>query len=258
MRACVDGVGTCHFAEAGQVGDTDIRDVLDEYRGAVVDFDDDVPDLVDIVEQADAADDVGLGVLIDNVAADIDIAFANGIEYIQRGDAEVGQQHRVDPDLIGLDPAAEADDVGYTGDGAQFAVDDPILDGLQFAGVAEAAFDGIAEYFAGRAGGRLDVGVDVVGQVGVVQEVVDLLAGIGIIDVIVEDELDDGEAEDSGGAEAGLSLNGVHGQFDRDGDELLYFFRASAGPLGDDGDLGVGDVGEGLDGHVAESEDAVN
>ena len=35
-------------------------------------------------------------------------------------------------------------------------------------------------------------------------------------------------------------------------------FSAAAGPLCDEGDLGVGDIGECLDGHVVEDDDACN
>src|SRR5580693_2603267 len=48
----------------------------------------------------------------------------------------------------------------------------------------------------------------------------------------------------------------VHLDFDGNGDLLLDLFGGAAGPLGDDLDVVVGDVGIGLDGKVVEGDGA--
>jgi hypothetical protein len=118
MAGTIDGIGPLHFAETRQVADTDFCDVFDKNGRAVVYLNYDIPDLVDIVQQPDSPDDIGLGVLFDDVAADVNVAFADGVEYVKRRDAEVGQHHRVDLDLVSLDHTAETDHVGNAGDGA--------------------------------------------------------------------------------------------------------------------------------------------
>ena len=47
-----------------------------------------------------------------------------------------------------------------------------------------------------------------------------------------------------------------HADLERDGDLLLDLFGGAAGPLGDDRDVVVGDVGVGLDGQVVEGDGA--
>ena len=50
--------------------------------------------------------------------------------------------------------------------------------------------------------------------------------------------------------------NAVHHDFERNGDLLLHLFGRNAGPLGDDLDVVVGDVGIGLHRKAAEGNDA--
>ena len=97
MAGGIDGVGPADTAEAGDVGDRDVGHVFHQHRDIVVGGDDDIVDLTDIVEQADAADDIGLVVADDEVTADIDIAFTDGVEDVEGGDAEVGQLARGRP-----------------------------------------------------------------------------------------------------------------------------------------------------------------
>jgi hypothetical protein len=95
-------------------------------------------------------------------------------------------------------------------------------------------------------------------MVSIRQEVHDLLPGRGVFDIIVEDDLDIGQAEDAGRPEADLVLYRVHGDLDGNGHELLDFFGAAAGPLGDDVYLRIRDIGKGLDGHVQEGDDTAD
>ena len=74
--------------------------------------------------------------------------------------------------------------------------------------------------------------------------------------VVVEDQHQAGEAGQRGGAQMGEVGNAGHLDFDRHRDLALDLFGAAARPLGDDLDVVVGDVGVGLDGQVAERDDA--
>jgi hypothetical protein len=52
--------------------------------------------------------------------------------------------------------------------------------------------------------------------------------------------------------------NAVEFDFQRHGDLLLDFFSGVTGPLRDDLDVGVGDVGIGFDGEIVKRDDAPN
>src|ERR1700722_4526616 len=54
----VDRIGSADTTQTGYIGDLDVRDILHQYGDIVVGGNDDVLDLVDIVEQADAAHDI--------------------------------------------------------------------------------------------------------------------------------------------------------------------------------------------------------
>src|SRR6185437_4061796 len=208
-----------------------------------------------IVEQADATDDIGLVVTDDEIPTDIDIAFADGVEDVERGDTQIGQFSGIYGDLIGLDAAAEAHDIADAGHRTELAVDDPVLHGLEFPVVADAAFERIAEDLAGRPCGRLNLRLDILRQGDALQKGIHLCTGILVYYAVVEDELHIREAEDARRAKADLLLHGIHRDLDRDRDELFDLFRAASGPLGNDAYFGIGHVGEGLDGHVTEGDD---
>ena len=72
--------------------------------------------------------------------------------------------------------------------------------------------------------------------------------------MVVETHSDHREAEKRRRTDVGLLLHRVHGNLDGDGDELLYLLSRTAGPLRDDGHLGVGHVGEGVDRRLAEAD----
>ena len=67
-----------------------------------------------------------------------------------------------------------------------------------------------------------------------------------VVGAVVEDEHYAGEAEERIGAKVSEVRQTVHLNFDGDGDLLFDFFGGAAGPLGDDLDIIVGDVGIGF------------
>src|SRR5271165_6321998 len=74
--------------------------------------------------------------------------------------------------------------------------------------------------------------------------------------IVVEDEHQAGQACQGCGAKMGEVRHTRHLDFDRHGDLALDLFCTAAGPLGDDLHVVVGDVGIGLDGKIAERDDA--
>ena len=84
----------------------------------------------------------------------------------------------------------------------------------------------------------------------------DLVAIVLVDGIVVEDHGDAGEAGQRGRPQMGHVRNAGHLDFDRHGDLLLDLFGGAAGPLRDDLDVVVGDVGVGLDGKVVEGDDS--
>src|SRR5258708_7238849 len=111
-----------------QIREANLCHILYQYRNIVRIRNNDIPDLVYIIQQPNPPHDICLVVPDDEVTADIDIAFLNGGIDVQRGYPQVGELPGVYLDLIGLYPAAKADDIGDTRYGAELPVDDPVLD----------------------------------------------------------------------------------------------------------------------------------
>ena len=74
--------------------------------------------------------------------------------------------------------------------------------------------------------------------------------------MVVEEHRHHREPEERGAADVGLLLHRVHGYLDGDADKFLNFFGRAAGPLRDDGHLGLRHVGEGIDRRLLEAHHA--
>ena len=214
----------------------------------------DVANLANVVDESNTTHDVGLRTALDDVTADVDVAVGDGLIELERTDAVGGKLVGIDADLEGLHLTAETDDVGNAGHGAQLALDDPVLQRLQLAHRPLVAAQRVAVNLARRTGERLHVGFHAIGQVSVVDEVVYLLARELVVDMIFEADGDHGETKKRRRTDVGLLLHRIHSNLDGDGDELLYLLSRAAGPLRDDGHLGVGHVGEGVNGRLAEAD----
>ena len=170
------------------------------------------------------------------------------------GDELVG----IDADLVLAGDAAEAGDIDHAGDGLELLLELPVLERLELHAVV------------GGIGGAQRVPVDLAdgtpvgahlwlqagGQGDLAEALEDLLAIVLVDGVVVEDQHDAGEAGERGGAQMRHVGDARHLDLDGDGDLLLDFFGGAAGPLGDDLDVVVGDVGIGFDGQVVEGDGA--
>src|ERR1700754_4367716 len=123
----IDGICPAHFTKTGQVGDLHLRHIFYKDWDTIVILDDNILDLIDIVEQTNTPYYISLGILFNDVTADIDIAFSNCIINVQRSDPQVVQHLRIYLDLIGLDLSPEADNVCHSRHTAQLAVYYPVL-----------------------------------------------------------------------------------------------------------------------------------
>jgi hypothetical protein len=103
-----------------------------------------------------------------------------------------------------------------------------------------------------------ELGGDALGQLGGAHARVDQGAGLEAIDVVVEGEHDQGQAEEALRAHVEHAGHAVQDALERHGHLALDLLGRQARLLRDDRDLHVGDVGVGLDGRVAEGEEAVD
>src|SRR5439155_12196279 len=105
--------------------------VLDQDRYAAALGDHDAADLVGRAQQPDAADEILLPALLEVAPADVGVAALQRGEQLLQRHLVVAQLPQVGIDLVLLDEAAEADDVGDSRDKAQLPLDRPVFDRAQ-------------------------------------------------------------------------------------------------------------------------------
>ena len=189
-------------------------------------------------------------------AAGVGIAAAQGIEQMLEGQARGAQAIEIGLHLILLDQTAHGDHVGHARHLAQRAFDCPVLDGAQVGGVVAIALDAVTHDLAHRRGVGRDIGFDTGRQVDPAQALIDLRAYGQDIGLVVVG--DDGEGQTELGVREHPDRVGQprQGHFDRQGHLLFDLLGGAARVQGDHGDLGVGDVGEGLDRQVQKGQHA--
>ncbi|MND98904.1 hypothetical protein D3C80_912750 [compost metagenome] len=90
------------------------------------------------------------------------------------------------------------------------------------------------------------------------QQVVDLIARKSIIHPVIKDDFNNGKPKHGRTADTGSLLNRTHAQFNRGGHKAFYLFGTTAIPLGDDGNLCIGDIWKCLNRHTFETYKASN
>jgi len=95
-----------------------------------------------------------------------------------------------------------------------------------------------------------EAGLDAGGEVGVAEALDHLLPGDQRVGPVLESERHEREPEQGDGAEPEQMGRAVQHPLQRDGDPPLDLLGRLAGEQGDDLDLGVGGIGESLDGEV--------
>ena len=167
-----------------------ICQVAYQYGRTVDVFHYDVPQFLQVVDEADTPYHICLRAFRDNVAAHVDITVGNGVVQFQRGDAIIDQLVRVDTNLKSLHLSAEADNIRYARYCTEVTFDHPVLNGFQFAHAPFVTAQGVAEYLSRRTIEGLYLRCDPFRQVGVVQQVVYLLAGGEVVHLIFKHHID--------------------------------------------------------------------
>jgi len=233
----------------GQVADADGRASLHGHGH--------VADVPLVADEPEAAHDVHLGAVLDVGAARVAIPRREGVEHLLQRDAVGLQLQRVDEHLVLLGGAAEARDVDDAGHLAELPLDHPVLERLELQGRgAGRAHERVAEDLAHRRRVRGERGLGSGREVDLGESLEGLLADVGAVGVVLEDDGDDGKAEDRDRAHRGAVGDAVHLVLDRDRHQPLHLLGGVAGKERDDLDLHVRDVRIRLDGQAAIGRDA--
>ncbi|MNX65858.1 hypothetical protein D3C86_969290 [compost metagenome] len=213
-------------------------------------------ELLGPLHQAQPADQVLLVTVLEVVAGGVGVVARHRAHDVVEGQAVGRKAIRPDLDLVLLEQAAQAVDLGHPGHPAQEGPDDPVLDRAAL-GQREGAFDRVLEDLAHAGGDRAHGGPHPFGHLAldVAEALGDELAREVDVHPVVEDDGDDREAELGGranlvhlGQAVHLDLDGVsHQALDLGGGEPLG--------LGQDLDLDVGHIREGVDGQALEREE---
>ena len=155
-----------------------------------------------IAQQAHAAHDILLAAPLDEVAARIGVRAGDGVRDVLQRDIVGFQAGRIDLHLILLDGSAETVDIGHAGNAFELALQRPVFQRLAVPSGASPR-DRIAEDLAGRAGEGRQRGLHARRNIGGGDALHHLLAGEIVVHAVLEDQIDDRQAEQRAAAQAG-------------------------------------------------------
>jgi len=239
-------LGTLDYA--GYIGDAD--------GGTVGGFQNDLLDIVDVGEEANLLHVDLLRALLDKAAAGVDVVGGDLLLDLLDGEAVADELLWIEDDLVLAGNTAEAGDVDDTGHAAEGFFELPVLDALELHCVDGGvdALEGVPIDLADGTPIGADLGLKAGGKGDLAETLKDLLAVPVVFAVVVEDHGDAGEPGEGGGAEVGHVGDARHAVFEGNGHLLFDVFGGTAGPLGDDVDVVIGDVGIGFDGEIVEGD----
>jgi len=244
------------FAEARRVADLDRADVLHADGHAVIGADHHVADVFGVAHQAEAAHVIELPALRIESAACVGVVGGERVDDLRNGEVVAVEPRGVEQNLILHDRAAEAGVVGDAVHRAVRALDDPVLEGLQFLRASVRALDHVAVDEAARAEQRRHRRRDAGGKAGLRHALEDNLAREVVVGALVEGEDDVGEAVERDRPHVGDTRHAVEFEFERQRDQALDFLGGVAGPLRDEFNLRRREIGIGVNRHAPEGDDS--
>ena len=204
-------------------------------------------------DQPDATDDVFGTILLDGPAADVEVGGGHRVHHLPEGDAILLELEGRDLDLVLADEAADAGHLRHAGDGGELIADIGVLQGAQgaqvlLAGIVlEVVLIDPAQAGGIRAQTRHHPRGQQVAQG--IEALQDPGAGEIDVDVVLEDDGEEGEAEHGGGAHRSHPGQALEGDGEGVGDLVLHLLGRAPGPVGIDDDLVFRQVRDGVDGH---------
>lgn len=127
-----------------------VRELLEAQRDAVDGANDDLFEVGDATDEAEAANEVFDAVDLEGAGADVEVRALDGHDQLLQGDAVGPHGIGVDVNLIFLDMTADGGDLGDAADGLKGVAEVPILNTTQLLQVPAAA--GLALFIAALEG----------------------------------------------------------------------------------------------------------
>ena len=256
FAVALDGDAADHLALAVQLGEAapfvrpqlDAGDVAEQHRRQPLGFQHHLLEVAGPAQVAAAPNHVlGLG-HFDDPAAHVHVAGADGIDDVGERDPVALQPQGIDGDGVGLDEAADAGDLRDPLRLGQREADGPVLQGTQLGERPLGAHDDVLVDPADAGGIRpqrwRDAGRQPAG--GEVEVFEDARARPVEVGAVLEDDVDERDAEHRKAAHHLRVRHGQHGRGQREGDLVLHDLRCLARILGVDDHLDVGEVGDGV------------
>ncbi len=249
QRDALDGVRVVvHAQDAVPLAVTQhhAAEVLDQHRHAVLLADDDVAQVVEVADQAHAADHQSLLAALHDAAARVRVVGGNGLRDLVQREVVLGQPGRIQLQHELRGHAAEVDHVHHARHLLEAGDDLPELQLGQLAQVPRLGLQRVAEDLADRRGQRIQPGLGAVRQRHAADALLQPLARPVVFGAVLEHHRDQRQAEGA------LRAHHVHAgrahdlALQRDRDLLLHLFRGQAVDLRDHLRGRVGDVGVGL------------
>jgi hypothetical protein len=193
-------------------------------------------------------------------AADLLIGGADGLGQVAEGDAVGAQALRVHHHLVLADHAAHRRHLRHPRDGLQLQLEEPVLEAAQLGQIPLAApvHQGVAEHPADPGGIRSQAGNGPLRELaGDLAEILQH-AGAGPVEVcaIGEQHVDVGVAEQAVAAHRDRPRHRQQGGGEGIGDLVLHHPRRLPREAGADDDLDIGQVGDGIQGRLAQGLEA--
>jgi len=244
-------------ALADGVPGPNLRHVPDEDGCPLPGFQRDRADVFDRLQKPDSPDEELPLVTLQDVAAGVEVVPAQRLGDAVERQVVGGQKVGIHDDVKLSDIAPEGVDFVDPGDRLEERREGPVLNRPDLRQVfrlihalGPAPRERVLIDFPHGRGNRAHGDLGSLGDAlpGFDEPLEDELAGEVDIDAVLEDDGDDGEAGLGNRTNLIQAREPAHGRFDREGDEPLDFRRRHAGSRGQDFDLDVGDVGEGVDG----------
>ena len=186
---------------------------------------------------------------LDGAAADIEVGLLDGHHHLGDRDVVGHQLVGIDRHLVLFDETAEAGHLAHPFQRGQFIAQIPVLDGAQFLEIVAIALEGVFIDPADPGGIGTENRRHPLRQFA--RDVVEVLEdpGPGPVHVgaVLEDDIDEAAAEKGVAAHHLGAGDREHLGGQRIGDLVLDDLRGLAGVLGEDDDLDIGEVGDGID-----------
>ncbi len=233
-------------------------DVAQQHRSPVLRLQDDLLDVLRSTEvAAPAHHELGLGQL-HHAAAYVHVRLADGVAHLGQRDLEGLQASRIDDDRVLAHEAADAGDLGHAvrlGDGE---ADLPVLRGSELGKRALGRHHGVLvdPADAGRVGTqrrRHAIGKLALGGGQIFEHARTRPVEVG---AVLEDDVHEAHAEEREAAHDARLGHAQERRRQREGHLVLHHLRRLARVFGVDDDLGVGEVGDGVERHLAHGVDA--